>query len=347
MQSLTSDSPVLAGLYIEKLLQVARREGVRVEGVLSRFGLSRDDIYNVQRRFTYRDFYSIVDALEEHGQISGFGFKLGRSEGPVTEGFLGYACISAPSLRHALETYMRYSDFTGLDMRVSFGIKGELACLSFSERYPLGKHIRFSVEELIGHWMTIGEQLRGGRLKCQGASLTYSAPAYAYMYTDLLRCPVSFKEDENQIRFDKELLELPFITSNAAVHQICLSHCETIYRRLAKTGELADEIKRVIVNSPSTPVSLVEMAKQFNMTPRSLRRHLQSENTSYQAILFEVRMSLAADYLTQTAASPREISSWIGYQEVASFYRNFKRWSGITPRQYRERETAPKGASDP
>ena len=157
------------------------------------------------------------------------------------------------------------------------------------------------------------------------------------MYTDILRCPVSFDQPANQLLFEKEDLDVPFLTANETIFRICVSHCETIYKRAAKTGALTDEIKRILINMPATPPKLDAVAKQLNMTPRTLRRNLRAEKTTYQEILHDVRMTLAADYLRQTAASPREISFWIGYQEVASFYRNFKRWSGITPKQYREK----------
>ena len=336
MPAANIDSALLTGLYLEKLVQVGEDEGVGISPILARLGLSRTDFYRPEHRFTYRQFYSLVEALEDQAGIVGVGFKLGRKEGPLTEGFLGYACTSAANLRESIQTYIRFAGDLGLDLDVSLGIDGDTAVLSFSEQYPLDKFLRFSIEELLGHLLRLGEQMRGGALNCKAAHFAYGKPDHAFMYTDILRCPVSFNQKSNRLILYKRDLDVPFLTANETIYRICVSHCETIYRRMARTGTLAREIARVIINMPASPPKLDAVASQFNMTARTLRRHLVSEKTSYQNILYDVRMRLAADYLSQTAASPREIAFWIGYQEVASFYRNFKRWSGMTPKQYRE-----------
>ena len=337
MPGVNIDSPALTGLYLEKLVQVGEDEGVGIAQILARLNLSRDDFCRPETRFTYRQFYSLVEALEDQGRVAGVGFKLGRKEGPLTEGFLGYACTSAANLRQSIQTYIRFAGDMGLDINVSLGIEGEKAVLAFTEQYPLGRFLRFSIEELVGHLLRLGEQMRGGALKCKAAHLTYASPDHAFMYTDILRCAVKFNQPKNQLFFERHDLDVPFLTANETIYRICVSHCETIYRRQAKSGQLANEIARIIFSMPASPPRFDAIAKQFNMTRRTLRRHLNAEKTSFQEILYDVRMRLAAEYLTKTAASPREISFWIGYQEVASFYRNFKRWSAMTPKEYRDR----------
>lgn len=335
MDNINIDSAVLTGLYLEKLVQIGEDEGVGMARILSQLNLSREAFFLPESRFTYRQLYSLVEALEDQGKVTGVGFKLGRKEGPLTEGFLGYACTSAANLRQSITTYIRFVGDFGFDISPSLAFDGDTAILAFAEKYPLGRHLRFSIEEVFSHILMLGEHLRGGRIHCRSAQLTYSRPDYAYMYADILRCPVSFNQPVNQFTFQTSDLDAPFLTANETIYRICVSHCETIYKRFAKSNSLADEIKRILINMPASPPKLDDVAKQLNMTSRTLRRHLSAENVSYQEILLDVRMTLAANYLSQTTASPREISFWIGYQEVASFYRNFKRWSGITPKEYR------------
>ncbi|MBK6512254.1 MAG: helix-turn-helix domain-containing protein, partial [Haliea sp.] len=64
---------------------------------------------------------------------------------------------------------------------------------------------------------------------------------------------------------------------------------------------------------------------------RTLRRHLQQEDTTYQALLDTVRRERASYYLHQTALSLQEISSRLGYQHLTAFNAAYKRWTGRTP----------------
>jgi AraC-like DNA-binding protein len=144
-----------------------------------------------------------------------------------------------------------------------------------------------------------------------------------------------FDEPSTRLSFSKADLELPFLTANETIYRICVSHCEAQYRRFTTSGGLGDEIRRIVLMVPSAAPKVAAMAGRFHMTPRTLRRCLSEEGTSYHEIVHGVRMSVAADYLTHTTASPRQISEWVGYQEIASFYRNFKSWAGMTPKQYR------------
>ncbi len=69
------------------------------------------------------------------------------------------------------------------------------------------------------------------------------------------------------------------------------------------------------------------------MSPRTLRRHLGAEATSYQAVLDELRCDLAREYLA-TGLKPKEISHLLGYRHTNAFRLAFKAWTGQTPGQF-------------
>ncbi|WP_228704646.1 helix-turn-helix domain-containing protein [Acinetobacter piscicola] len=52
-------------------------------------------------------------------------------------------------------------------------------------------------------------------------------------------------------------------------------------------------------------------------------------------MLDDTRQALAQYYLKQSSISPSEISFLLGFQEVNSFARAFKSWTGHTPNTYR------------
>jgi AraC-like DNA-binding protein len=81
------------------------------------------------------------------------------------------------------------------------------------------------------------------------------------------------------------------------------------------------------------------------MSPRTLQRRLADEQTSYQALVREVREDLASGYLTESRLSISEIAYLLGFSDVSTFHRAFRRWTHETPRAYRRR-TRTRGVTD-
>jgi AraC-like DNA-binding protein len=59
--------------------------------------------------------------------------------------------------------------------------------------------------------------------------------------------------------------------------------------------------------------------------------------SSYQEVLDTTRRELAQHYLARSSISPKEIAYLLGFHEGNSFIRSFKRWTGKTPGEYRQR----------
>ena len=93
-------------------------------------------------------------------------------------------------------------------------------------------------------------------------------------------------------------------------------------------NEIVDEL-------PSGLPSDELIAKAVSMSTRSLRRRLSAEGTTYSQLLDAVRRELAERYIADTSRSLGEISYLLGFSELSSFSRAFKRWTGKIPGEYR------------
>jgi AraC-like DNA-binding protein len=56
------------------------------------------------------------------------------------------------------------------------------------------------------------------------------------------------------------------------------------------------------------------------------------------AALEDMRRTRAAKLLARPDISVSEVGVSVGYPEVSSFSRAFKRWTGLPPREFRQRE---------
>jgi AraC-like DNA-binding protein len=85
------------------------------------------------------------------------------------------------------------------------------------------------------------------------------------------------------------------------------------------------------------PLSLDLGAEIADTNPRTLRRWLREEGTSFRRILDRIHFEAAEERLREPALSLAEIAAELGYADQANFTRAFRRWTGETPAAYRRR----------
>jgi len=87
------------------------------------------------------------------------------------------------------------------------------------------------------------------------------------------------------------------------------------------------------------------VARQLNLSPRTLHRRLEEEGSSFRAIKDALRRDLALSRLTKTTQPLGQISADLGFADPSAFFRAFVSWTGTSPSQYRKRLRAMKGES--
>ena len=105
--------------------------------------------------------------------------------------------------------------------------------------------------------------------------------------------------------------------------------------------DLVGAVKRAIGESlESGDTTLEAVAQRIGMPARRLRTELEDAGTSFNHVLADYRSRLARRLLARTDESIEQIVYLTGFAEPSTFYRAFKRWTGITPQQYR-RQVSP------
>jgi len=84
-------------------------------------------------------------------------------------------------------------------------------------------------------------------------------------------------------------------------------------------------------------VGMDDVARHLDMTLRTLQRRLKEENATYAALRDSVRYRYAQKYLNDPGMDMESIAAALGFSETANFYPAFKRWSGMSPGEFRKR----------
>lgn len=99
---------------------------------------------------------------------------------------------------------------------------------------------------------------------------------------------------------------------------------------------LQAQVRHIISNLlPSGECSIERVGAGLNLHPRVLQKRLQAEGTSFRELLQRTRMEIAQRHLQHGQLSVTDLALNLGYADVAVFSRNFKRWTGYSPSQWK------------
>ncbi len=98
-------------------------------------------------------------------------------------------------------------------------------------------------------------------------------------------------------------------------------------------GRVVEVLKRRISHAS---LSIDNIAKELNLSKRTLQRRLQQQNISFAELRDQIRFHYSIDYLIEQNMSIDSISSALDFSDRTSFTNAFKRWTNLSPSVFRK-----------
>ena len=264
-----------------------------------------------------------------------FGLKAPALWHPSNFGALAYAMLTSNTLRAALERLERYhrvisdEEFTKL-AETEEGLR--LTLLFSHEKRDIPER-NDAVLALILRMcrMNYVEELAP-----VSVTFTHPMPSCSAKFFEYFRCPVLFDAVANSLTLPIEAVDKQLPGSQPQLAEL---HDQIMIEYLARLeqGHIAQQVKAIIVDQlPSGNVTDESVSRVMNMSSRKLQRKLESVGTTFNTLLNEIRQDLAKKYLREHQICMTEIAFLLGFAESSAFSRAFKRWMGVTPREYRK-----------
>jgi AraC-like DNA-binding protein len=169
--------------------------------------------------------------------------------------------------------------------------------------------------------------------------LQHGRPLELSPYRGLFGDNVRFGAERDAIAFDRGTRELPVVSADPALGELVHAHARALLERLPEAkSTFATRVRRVLVERlPDAAPSVEATASALSVAKRTLQRRLKDEGTSFEAVVDDVRRSLAERYLKEQRLGVQETAFLLGYSEVSAFVRAFVRWTGLSPSRWREK----------
>lgn len=154
-------------------------------------------------------------------------------------------------------------------------------------------------------------------------------------YEEVFRAPVSFSNPGGAIVFDRNDLlqeldgscpELAQVNDNIAINYLA---------RLDKSDVITGVTQKIMAMLPEGECNREKVAAALCMSPTTLQLKLSQRGTHFQRLLDEIRKDLACNYIRQGTRSVTEVTFLLGFTDTSNFTRAFKRWTGVSPTEYK------------
>jgi AraC-like DNA-binding protein len=323
-------TPALPGVYARELVELAGRFGIRPEQLLEGLEVELATLTDPAARLPLPLCAALVERARKLTGEPGLAFPFGLQMRLSSHGFLGFAAMTAGTVREALELAVRYSRTRTTAIGLSLYTEGDHASLVIEERAQLGKLREFLVIGLaVGLWQ-IGRDLTGQPLEGD-AECAFPEPEYAQRFTELAMGHLRFDAPANRLVFPASYLDLPLKTADPVAMQLARAQCERELSALVDASGVAGRVRAELGEFRG----LEEVAARLHMSTRTLKRRLADQGTTFSQVVDDLRRQRALLLLENRELSINEIAGRLGYTEAANFTRAFKRWTGKTPAAYR------------
>jgi AraC-like DNA-binding protein len=156
--------------------------------------------------------------------------------------------------------------------------------------------------------------------------------------SDALGCPAQTMSSWDGVRIGSESWNLPLRRRDPVLRRVLETQANDVLTRLPPRMGLALEVQWTLAARVAGGDTRIDtIARHLAMSARSLQRRLSAEGVTYQDLVEATRKEAATRYVASSTLSLAEIAYLVGYSEPASFHRAFKRWYGVTPEGFRNR----------
>lgn len=337
MQKLLTHGRFLTfGAYPRKFVQLLEAEwAIPAEKILAGTDLDREALERADLLLPFADCVKIFNNGVSLCPAPDLSLRYAAQIRSGSHGLLGAAILTAGDLEDALQLFY---DYVGLiapfvllhqeDRRHS-----RTLVLDIISDTPVKEVFTYDVLQLCT--FNILKMMLGERTRHLVFHFAYPAPAYAASYAEYFDAHLQFNASFNGVSIPKEFLAVTNATADDDTHRLLISQISERMDVIHAQSSFVDSVRHHLKRQGGPLPRMNSVAEAFNMSARTFRNRLRRHNTTYQTLLDKERHEQAVHFLRHTDKSVKEIAYMLGFQESSNFSRVFKKWTGVTPLDYR------------
>lgn len=320
----------------EKIVKTAVARGVKAETLYEAVNLDASVLEDPDSRIPFAQLVALYEkAAELTGDVN-FGLHIGESVALSAFDVVGYCALNSSTLGAAFARVARYHSIWTDGALFTLETAGDTSAIVYRYADTSILETRQDSEMTLATVTKLCRQIATPDFTPTAVAFQHAAPADVSEHERLFNCPLKFDARANRLSFPSSFLSLPIAKADASLCALLDRHAEELLAKYPPRDSLIDQVRNLLADEfRGGEPSLERIAEHLGLTPRTLQRKLQELGTSYNDVLDQMRRQLAMRYLREPRMAICEVAYLLGFSESSSFHRAFKRWTGLTPKEFR------------
>lgn len=274
--------------------------------------------------------------MEAAQHIPGAAYKIGLRYKLFAYGPLGLMVMVSPTVSEAMREFTRMQalGYSILEYRLVEAPDGSVALYAGDEACPPAMRA-FMHERALGSVPTFLRDLRQNLFPLKYIESPLARDAGWMRIEDDWQTEVRYGSRRTAFHFEDGAGDLPLPLADADLFANYRRLCESQLETSPNIDGFVNGVFQQLMNARGPFPAAAEVAASLNISERTLHRRLSERQTSFGRALDTVRLRRARELLDGTSHDIQTISDKLGFAEVASFSRFFRRVAGASPSVYR------------
>lgn len=329
------EQPAAVAEYSRVLVKLLGANSDDLKYLLQGTSLTPETFLSLEGFIYWHDQHRILTNILNWSDIDGLGISATRKlTYLVSHGVVGVAAMSSATILEALEISIRYQSLRSQICNTELLHQDDQVILRLDLGVEMDAVGKFLTESWIGTWASSITMVLGSKLDKVKLLLGFTRPDHVHVYHKYLPFDFQFNQNYTQFSFPRYLTQKPLPTHDSFTKQWALDACEQQFLQFKQQKPFAQRVNALLKNSKGKLPNQDQVASQLNVSVRTLARRLKEEGFTFKKLVDDEQKRLAAHYFNNTKLNIETISDLVGYQDISSFRRAFKRWFHVTPSQY-------------
>ena len=310
--------------------------GLSKEEIEKRVGISQAEMNGSDILIPYRQLLDLWQLAVNVTGNKALAIYLRDKYGKDHTHFTYVLSMNSQTVLEALENLKRFSPLICESEEIDFYLDDEFVTILYTNTSPLYQNI-WMPEHMFCFLAKYGRSQIDEKLNPVNVHFQHVCPEEVATYENYFQSPVLFRQDENFIRYKKEVLLQQLENQNLHLQTVLKNKAESDLKLISKGQAIEKKVRGYITRQLATGRLNIEMtASALNMSRSTLHRKLREESITFDLVLKDVRMTLTKSFLEQ-GMSTTQMSNLLGYSNASNFNKAFKLWFGESPGAYRKR----------
>lgn len=268
---------------------------------------------------------------EDIGLISGSKIRLQLA------GVLGYVMMNSPSLLVALEKLCLYQQLVASIIFCEVIQKGSVTRIEYAMQEEWKDTFRYTVDFTLSALIFMIKNCSVFPVSPIKVGFHFPKPANYKTYLDLFELTeVEFGCGNSYIIYSSSDLENKVSGSDSEMFKHFESMLSYAGKEHDRLNQYTRSVKKTIEKRLAAEAPRIEdIAQELALSVRGLQANLKNEGTTFQSILKNVRKELSIVQLKNSELNITDVAFLTGFSDISVFSRNFKRWTGLTPSEFK------------